>query len=125
MVEHIPGVWGFTAGILLGVLIYMRGLGVAERILKIPPMRAIRGWLYARMYFDELYRYVFVNFVMALSWLAGWFDRFVVDGIVWAISFVPMLSGFALKLTTQRGYLQGYAAVMLLGIAAILMLIFL
>jgi GMP synthase (glutamine-hydrolysing) len=52
-------------------------------------------------------------------------DRFVVDGLVWAISFVPMLSGFALKLTTQRGYLQGYAAVMLLGIAVILMVIFL
>ena len=43
------------------------------------------------------------------------FDRYLVDGIVAAIGLVPQLSGFAIKLTTQRGYLQGYAASMLVG----------
>ena len=33
--------------------------------------------------------------------------------------------GFALKLTTQRGYLQGYAVTMLLGVAVILLVVFL
>jgi hypothetical protein len=37
---------------------------------------------------------------------------------------VPQLSGFALKLTTQRGYLQGYAVTMLFGIAVVLLLVF-
>ena len=46
-------------------------------------------------------------------------------GVVWLIGFVPQLSGFALKLTTQRGYLQGYAATMLLGIAVILLIVLL
>jgi NADH-quinone oxidoreductase subunit L len=82
LVELVPGVWGFTVGILFGVLVYSRGLVVAETILKFPPFRVIRDWLYGRMYFDELYFSVFVNFVMALSWFCGWFDRFVIDGVV-------------------------------------------
>ena len=44
-------------------------------------------------------------------------DRIVVDGVIWAVGFVPQLGGFALKLTTQRGYLQGYAGAMAFGIA--------
>jgi hypothetical protein len=48
----------------------------------------------------------------------------VVDGAVWLIGFVPQLSGFTLKLTTQRGSLQGYALLMLLCIALILLAIF-
>jgi hypothetical protein len=52
-------------------------------------------------------------------------DRVVIDSVVWAISFVPQLSGFALKLTTQRGYLQGYAATMFFGVLAILLLVYL
>jgi hypothetical protein len=48
-----------------------------------------------------------------------------VDGLVWAVSFIPQASGWSLKLTTQRGYLQGYAATMLFGIAVILLIIFL
>ncbi|HSV14824.1 MAG TPA: NADH-quinone oxidoreductase subunit L, partial [Tepidisphaeraceae bacterium] len=82
MVEKWLGFWGFTSGILAGVIVYWRGLGVAQAVLKFPPARWVRNWLYGRMYFDELYFYVFVNFVMAMSWLAGWFDRIVVDGIV-------------------------------------------
>jgi hypothetical protein len=34
------------------------------------------------------------------------------------------LSGFVLKLTMQRGYLQGYAAAMFFGVLAILLLVF-
>jgi hypothetical protein len=52
-------------------------------------------------------------------------DRMVVDGLVFVVGFIPQLSGFALKLTTQRGYLQGYALSMILGIAVILLVVFL
>jgi hypothetical protein len=38
--------------------------------------------------------------------------------------FLPLVPGFGLKLSTQRGYLQGYATVMLLGLAVILLFIF-
>jgi hypothetical protein len=82
MVELVPGVWGFTVGILFGAMIYWRGLAVANAILRIPLVRPLRNWLYGRLYFDELYFYVFVSFVMAMSKLARWFDRYIVDGIV-------------------------------------------
>ena len=52
-------------------------------------------------------------------------DKFIVDGIINLLGWIPQLSGFALKLTVQRGYLQGYATVMLFGIMVILVLIFL
>jgi hypothetical protein len=52
------------------------------------------------------------------------FDRFVVDGIVNAVGIIAQLVGVVLRLFTQRGYLQGYALTMLLGIAVILILIF-
>ncbi len=46
---------------------------------------------------------------------------------IWEIGPVRKshFSGFALKLSVQRGYLQGYAAVMLFGVAVILLVIFL
>jgi hypothetical protein len=41
------------------------------------------------------------------------------------ISFIPQAFGWTLKLSTQRGFLQGYALVMAFGIAVILLVIFL
>jgi hypothetical protein len=41
------------------------------------------------------------------------------------MGWVPQFSGTALKLTVQRGYLQGYAAAMLFGVVVILLIIFL
>jgi hypothetical protein len=51
-------------------------------------------------------------------------DRYIVDGLVATISAIPQIFGFTLKFTIERGYLQGYAATMFLGIAAILLFIF-
>ena len=47
------------------------------------------------------------------------------DGLVKVVAYLPTVPGWALKLGVQRGYLQGYAAVMLFGIVAILLVIFL
>ena len=51
-------------------------------------------------------------------------DQIVVDGLVWLVGFIPQASGFTLKLTTQRGYLQGYAGAMAFGILIILLVVF-
>jgi hypothetical protein len=48
-----------------------------------------------------------------------------VDGIVNLLGLGPQVLGSSLKLTIQRGYLQGYAATMLFGIAIILLVVFL
>ncbi len=38
--------------------------------------------------------------------------------------WIFQLTGYFLKFSTQRGYLQGYGAAMLLGLAVILLLVF-
>ena len=111
------------AGILLAYLFHLKDRARAERLAN--GMPGVTRALEAKYWVDEIYQAGIVEPLRSLGRSFFLIDRFVVDGVVWAISFVPMLSGFALKLTTQRGYLQGYAAVMLLGIAVILMVIFL
>ncbi len=73
---------GFVVGIVFGFLMYMRGYAAANVLMKIPPLRWIHTWLYHRMYFDELYNSVFVGLVMFFAYLSGWFDKYVVDGVV-------------------------------------------
>jgi NADH:ubiquinone oxidoreductase subunit 5 (subunit L)/multisubunit Na+/H+ antiporter MnhA subunit len=82
MHKALAGGWAWLIGMGAGFLLYMNGYAVANVLMKIPPLRWVHTWLYRRMYFDELYWYVFVNLTMALSWLSAAFDRYVVDGIV-------------------------------------------
>ena len=79
----------------------------------------------AKYWVDEIYQYAIVEPLRYVGVGFFFFDRVIVDGLVWLVSFIPQLGGFTLKLTTQRGHLQGYAASMLFGIAVILLLIFL
>jgi len=111
------------AGILVAYLFHLKDRARAERMAA--GMPGVMRTLEAKYWVDEIYQAGIVEPLRSLGRAMFVIDRFVIDGLVWAISFVPMLSGFALKLSTQRGYLQGYAAVMLLGIAVILMVIFL
>ena len=81
--------------------------------------------LEAKYWIDEIYQQ---GIVEPLRWLGRKFyqlDTYVVDGFVWLVGFVPQLFGFTLKLTTQRGSLQGYAATMLLAVVVILLVLFL
>ncbi|MDB5293327.1 MAG: nuoL, partial [Phycisphaerales bacterium] len=81
--------------------------------------------LEAKYWVDEIYQALIVEPLRALGrWLYG-IDRFIVDGLVNAVGAVPQIGGFLLKLTIQRGYLQGYAAAMLFGVAIILLAVFL
>jgi NADH:ubiquinone oxidoreductase subunit 5 (subunit L)/multisubunit Na+/H+ antiporter MnhA subunit len=73
------------AGIVLGVLAYWRGFAVPNLMLRLPPVRWVRNWLYAGMYFDELYAAVLVTPVRGLVTLAGVIDRYVIDGAVNAV----------------------------------------
>ena len=46
--------------------------------------------------------------------------RYVVDGLVFFVGFVPQIVGYSLK-PTQRGLLQRYAVGMIAGLAAIVL----
>jgi hypothetical protein len=79
---HSVVLWACIAGPAIAVLLYWNGLGVAERIRKLPAISAVNAWLRERMFFDYLYEGTFVALTRALSFAAATFDRLVVDGVV-------------------------------------------
>jgi NADH-quinone oxidoreductase subunit L len=110
-------------GILLAYFLHLRDRARAERIAQ--GLEPLTGLLEAKYWVDEIYQNAIVEPLRDIGSAFFWVDRMVVDFIVWVIGFIPQLGGFALKLTVQRGYLQGYATAMLLGILAILLFVFL
>jgi len=88
MHSALAGGWAWAIALGLGFLVYMNGYVISDMMMKIPPVRWINVWLKNRMYFDELYKFVFVGTVMFLAYLSAAFDRLVVDGIVNAVASV-------------------------------------
>jgi len=109
-------------GIWLAYLLHLKNRTAGERLAARFP--GVTRLLEAKYWVDEIYQSAIVDRLRGLGRAFFMIDRFVVDGIVWLVGFVPQLSGFALKLTTQRGYLQGYAVTMLFGVAVVLLLVF-
>jgi NADH-quinone oxidoreductase subunit L len=116
---------GFTSlvGILLAYVMHLRDRARAERLAQ--SLGPVTRLLEAKYYVDEIYQAMIVEPLRALGRAFFWIDRMIIDGFVGVLSWVPQLSGYALKLTVQRGYLQGYAAAMLFGVVVILLIIFL
>jgi NADH-quinone oxidoreductase subunit L len=120
-------------GLALGGLVSVIGIGLAYQFhlrdrkttdniaARLP---VVTGVLEGKYWVDEIYAALVVA---PLRLLAKWFfeiDRVIIDNVVWLAGMVPQLSGFALKLSVQRGFLQGYAAIMAFGILAILLFVF-
>src|SRR5690606_23254698 len=95
-----------------------RGEALPEKAAPISRLLEAKYWL------DEIYQRYIIEPLRWVGRASFVIDRFLIDGVVWMIGFVPQLGGFVLKLTTQRGYLQGYAVTMLLCIAVILLFVF-
>jgi NADH-quinone oxidoreductase subunit L len=110
------------AGIFIAYEMHLKDRARAEWLAADVP--EITSILEHKYWVDEIYQATIVEPLRAMGRLCFAIDRFIIDGIIWLIGFIPQLSGFALKLTTQRGYLQGYAVTMLFGIAVILILVF-
>jgi NADH-quinone oxidoreductase subunit L len=111
-----------AAGILLAYQLHLKDRRKGSDL----PARfpAATRLLEAKYWVDEIYQSFIVEPLRTLGRAFFVIDQMVVDGLVWLIGFVPQAGGWALKLSTQRGYVQGYAAAMLFGIAVILLLIF-
>jgi NADH-quinone oxidoreductase subunit L len=110
-------------GVYLAYLLHLKYRDKGDELAVRYP--AITRALEGKYWVDEVYQQ---GIVEPLRWVGRTFylvDRYVVDGVVWLIGFGPQLFGFTLKLTTQRGSLQGYAAAMLLAVVLILLVLFL
>jgi NADH:ubiquinone oxidoreductase subunit 5 (subunit L)/multisubunit Na+/H+ antiporter MnhA subunit len=110
------------AGIALAYMLHLKDRAKAEEIAKgLQPMTSL---LEAKYYVDEIYQAWIIEPLRGLGETFFAIDRYIVDGLVATVSAIPQIFGFTLKFTIERGYLQGYAATMFLGIAAILLFIF-
>jgi NADH-quinone oxidoreductase subunit L len=110
-------------GILVAYLMHLKDRPRAERLAASAP--GLTRLLEAKYWVDEIYQAGIVEPLRGAGRAMFAADRWVIDLLVGGIAMIPQAAGFALKLSTQRGYLQGYAVTMILGIAVILLFIFL
>jgi len=110
------------AGVLLAYYFHLRNRAAGDAL----PVRfaGVSRALEAKFWIDEVYQGAIVQSLRRLGRLYWAIDRFVIDLAVGAVAWAPRLAAFVLKYTTQRGYVQGYALTMLLGIVVILLVIF-
>jgi NADH-quinone oxidoreductase subunit L len=104
-------------------MLHLKNRAQSERIAK--GLQPLTRLLEGKYWIDELYDRVVVQPLHYLGRIFFAFDKAIIDSIVWFVGMVPQVSGTALRLTVQRGYLQGYAATMLFGLLAILLICFL
>jgi NADH-quinone oxidoreductase subunit L len=75
-----------------------------------------------KYFIDELYDTAIVRPLKIMGSLFFAMDRLFIDGIVTLVGFFPRLLGITAR-TSQTGVLQGYALGMVLGLAAILIMV--
>jgi NADH-quinone oxidoreductase subunit L len=110
-------------GILLAYYYHLANRAASDALAeKFAPLARL---VEAKFYVDEIYQRCIVDPLRAFGRVLSFVDRIVIDGVVAVVAYLPQLGGWSLKLTIQRGYLQGYAAAMLFGVAIILLIIFL
>ncbi|MFT3786875.1 MAG: NADH-quinone oxidoreductase subunit L [Tepidisphaeraceae bacterium] len=124
-----------ATGLIVGGVIAIVGIGLAffmhlasrktaDDLAASPAGLGVGKFLYQKLYIDELYNALFVGPARVIGYILGILDDVVVDGIVFLVSAVTTGESLLLKNTVQRGYLQGYALAAIVGIAAILAVVF-
>jgi NADH-quinone oxidoreductase subunit L len=94
------------------------------RIIPSAVLRRQMGSLYTllvhKYYVDDLYGWVFVRAGGAVVWLAGAFDRYVVDGLVNAVAWLAAQFGVLLRYL-QTGREENYLLVIFLAVVVIVL----
>jgi len=125
-VEAAPG----NAGVLaLSVAVAAAGWLAAGalypwRVVSPEALRRAAPWLYTllrrKYYVDALYDGVFLGLGAVVVWLAGAFDRYVVDGLVNLVGWLARQLGLGLR-SLQTGREENYLLLMFLGVMIIVL----
>lgn len=114
----------------LSLLLALSGIGVAA-MLVLGPTTLAEGMVqicravglytpsFRKFFFDEIYDRTIVRPLVALASVAGWIDRFIIDGLVDVIGLLPKFCG-ALVRGVQNGLIPWYALGMILGTLVLL-----
>jgi len=122
-----PPVHGWV--VALSVLVAVAGWAAAGAIYywRIVPASSLRrwfGWLYtllARRYFiDDFYGWVFLKAGGVVIFLAGAFDRYVIDGLVNALAWLTGRLGLGLRYL-QTGREENYLLLIFLSLVIIVL----
>jgi len=125
--EHSPD-W-FMMGLstviaLVGIggayAVYGGSRGKAEQFRKL--FGPLADWSYQGLYLDAIDEALVVKPLRSLAETAEFIDRMVIDKLVDACGLVPQLLGGVLR-PVQNGLIQNYAAMMLVGVLAGLVLV--
>jgi NADH-quinone oxidoreductase subunit L len=111
-----------VAGIALAGWLHLAHRAKSDELAQ--NLQPLTSLLEHKYWVDEIYQSYIVEPLRGLGDTFFAIDRYVVDGLVATVGAIPQIGGWILKLSTERGYLQGYAATMFLGLAAILLFIF-
>ena len=79
-------------------------------------------WAENKWYVDEFYNAMLRVPLIVIGHLSFWFDKLIVDGLVNAFGTAPRFIAGMIR-PSQSGYLHGYAAGMLAGVAALLLVV--
>jgi NADH-quinone oxidoreductase subunit L len=109
------------AGIALAYRLHYRNRMAAQRLAD--ALEPLTGLIEAKFRVDEIYERAIVEPLRKLGRLCFAVDRFVIDALIFVVALVPQALGLTLKLSTQRGSLQGYALTMVIGLAIVLALV--
>jgi NADH-quinone oxidoreductase subunit L len=111
-------------GIFMAYWLHLRSRAQGDALVRKFSLAA--AIIQGKFWVDEIYQGLIVEPLRMLGKiLANVIDKYIVDGLVNLGGMIPQAGGVFLKMTIQRGYLQGYAAAMLFGVAIILLVIFL
>jgi NADH:ubiquinone oxidoreductase subunit 5 (subunit L)/multisubunit Na+/H+ antiporter MnhA subunit len=109
------------AGVGLAYHFHLRDRAALGRLsARLPQLVRV---LEAKYWVDEIYDRLFVKPLWLLARIAEVFDM-IVNALVFVVAYVPKVGAYGVSLATQRGLVQGYAVVMLIGVAVILLLVF-
>jgi NADH-quinone oxidoreductase subunit L len=129
---HFPGVEAPRASaglVVLSVLVALAGWAAAGaiyhwRLVSSAALRRRFGWLYTllvrKYYFDDVYRWVFLRAGSVVVFLAGAFDRYVVDGLVNAVGWLTGRAGWVLRYV-QTGREENYLLLIFLSLVVIVL----
>jgi len=88
-------------------LIYRGGLGFAERLRRLAPIRLVHHALAEKLYFDHVYNNVLVGGTVVFGYVVMLFDKIVIDGLVNLSAFITrvigVVTGRQLDMAVQPG----------------------
>ena len=100
-------------GIVLAYLVYQRRALSADALAK--AFAPIRAAALRRFWIDDAFAFVYRRLMLSLSWLVGWIDRYLVDGLVNLFSAWTLSAGDRLR-RLQSGRAQDYVYGIALGV---------